>query len=289
MVIQRPVVSCSCMRGGLVAMSVAALACAHHRVYFPDCLHAGEPCSIGDAALSSALASCAVHREPAPPPPPEALRVDTASPEIVVEEGAETYFAIQMTNVTARPLDLDLTFECNSFEMSTYAEGSETPLGVSIRNGCPPIEAPVCNAGNTVWVTLAPNGTLHKFMLFTAGVPRRTFWAGECQDVLPRELAPGRYVVRVLLPLYDEVPGSPGIRNPRHLDVPVIVTPFKELELTKRDPFVSALTAVVGEKCDPSSFRTGTTTEPIRRSAQPSREVESSAGTGEIARSVASR
>lgn len=85
-------------------------------------------------------------------------------------------------------------------------------------------------------VTLATNGRLYKALLFTAGVPRRAFWAGECQDVPPRELSPGRYVVRGLLPPYDDVPGQPHIRNPRHVDVPVIVTPFKELQLTRRDP-----------------------------------------------------
>lgn len=224
------------MRAGLVAISLAALACAHHRIMAPGCLNAGDPCSTREAELEPTMASCAVYREPVLPPPPTGLRVDATSPQIVVEEGAETHFVIQMTNVTAQPLDLELTFECNSMEMSTYAEGSETPLGAVIEDGCPPIEAPVCNAGNTVRVTLALNGRLYKVMLFTSGVPRRAFWDGKCADVLPRNLAPGRYVVRVLLPLYDEVPGSPGIRIPRHLDVPVIVTPFKELPLANRDP-----------------------------------------------------
>jgi hypothetical protein len=217
-------------------MSLAALACAHHRV-FPDCLGGGDPCSIRWAELDPRMASCVLYREPLRPPPPSALHVETVSPQIVVEEGAETHFAIQMTNVTARPLDLDLTFGCNGMEMSTYAEGSETPAGVAIEDGCPPMEAPVCNAGNTVRVTLAPKGELHTFMLFAAQTPRRALWGGECGDAPPRELAPGRYFVRVQLPLSDEVPGPPRIRNYRHIDVPVIVTPFKERRLSKWDPW----------------------------------------------------
>jgi hypothetical protein len=223
------------MRGGLVAMSLAALACAHHYV-LTDCLNAGDPCSIRDADLDRVMASCMVYREPAPPPPPSALRVETLGPEIVIEEGAETHFAILMTNVTARPLDLDLTFECNSFETSTYAEGSETPVSVEIKDGCTPMGAPVCGAERTVRVTLAPRGELRRVMLFAAQIPRRALWDGECADVMPRALAPGRYVVRVVLPLYEEVPGPPRIRQPRRLEVPVIVTPFKELQLPKWDP-----------------------------------------------------
>ena len=59
-------------------------------------------------------------------------------------------------------------------EMSTYADGSETPVGVSIEDGCPPIGAAACDATNHARVTLEPEAEMDKIMLFSGQRPDRT-------------------------------------------------------------------------------------------------------------------
>jgi hypothetical protein len=204
-------------------MVVAALACAHPAEPPLRAQSANATsCRGSDLELDRALASCRVPEKPRPLPPPSALRLEAVPATMELPPGGEGRFTVRITNVTDQPITVDLAPDCDEMEAWISAEGDDTRLDLEEDEGCR-IGWSVCHAPDPARVTLEPKGSLRKSVAFTARVKRREKHVRGCELVQARPLPPGRYVVRVALPLFDPVPGHPHTSEPRRINVRLVV------------------------------------------------------------------
>jgi hypothetical protein len=190
----------------------------------PPAAPSTSPAACRGAALEldALTAACAIKGLPKPPPPPASVKVAVDVRPIKVRSGQTGTVGLTLTNVSAAPLELDLSLGCSAFEAWIYrARGTERADQDLGKGG---VFNQGCRRGPTVRVTLEPNGVLRKQVAVVARVKKLKSLGHTVGLVDDRALPPGRYRARVMLPLLDPVTGEEGASKTRTLEVPLVVT-----------------------------------------------------------------
>jgi hypothetical protein len=152
-------------------------------------------------------------------PPPSALQVSLAAPA-QVRSGYDAGLTLEMRNVSAEPLELDVDDACGTFEATASNENSN-----SFETDC----FDLCGRGpepHVLRVTLEPNGVVKKHVKFYA-VETRIIQDEhqECVEKTTGGLPPGNYALRITLPWTDAVAEHPEVARPRVFEASLQVTP----------------------------------------------------------------
>lgn len=210
-------------RTGCFALALCVAACGRPAPAGPALQTGGErPCAGAELDLDRIVQRCTVKARAQPPPPAAALRLVLVPAS--VRTGEETDLSLTMTNVTDRPMMLDVTLGCAAFEAGARHAGHEERADEEYSEACASMGG-LCGSGYPVRVSLKPGGTLHKRVPFAARVRRLEREGKRCVWRPAGALPPGRYVVRVTLPFRDPVPGEPHVVRSRHVEGQVVVLP----------------------------------------------------------------
>lgn len=152
------------------------------------------------------------------------MRVELVPAEASVRSGEEVTMSVRMTNLTSAPMELDVTLGCLAFGAAAHNAGKDERADEEYSDECAHMGG-LCGRGRPVRVTLEPQGSLTKRIVFAAKVKRLEKEGDECVWHPARALPPGRYLVRVTLPFQDPIPGKPHSVQSRTVAGSVVVVP----------------------------------------------------------------
>jgi hypothetical protein len=152
-------------------------------------------------------------------PAPDALSVSLAAPA-VARSGYDAGLVLELRNVSALPLALDVEDSCGTFEATASNDSNS-----SFETDC----LGMCGRGpepHVLRVTLDPNGVVEKRVRFYAVQTRVVMDEHEeCVERTTGALPPGDYALRVTLPWTDALAEHPEVSRPRVFEASLHVTP----------------------------------------------------------------